>query len=577
MKIKKYFNDNDVHKYYLFIFITQIILALIKSQLSEICEYDSSNFRCKLKTDSEGNCVGVRLHLEDKNCYECPANSDSFYTIYSNNKTCEDRGSSGCPNKIIYETKECVGHCPYDFYELGDFCYRESSLVEGNILNLVKVTDTPSKTCKCKFNKYNISTITGGKKRYDCKGESEYCDSKFYNLDTGQCVENCGENDKKLVKMSGNKILETRCSSECETGEFLFKEENQCYEENCPERTYKYEKTGYKECVRNCDIYNEGKNSCLDKCDEGKKIIYDEINEGSNDYNKICVSSLTPETTFYEYNGIFFKNCEQTQQLFKIKTYKIDESELTICIENCKEKGYFLKQGECVSSCETGTEIIYNNECLESCPHYRMDFNIIDNNKEITTDTLDETNIDENINFVEIKINQYPKDNECLDKCPSGTYIDEDEENKKCYITSCFNDKIINFSDFKCISQDDCQGKIYSEISYIKIINEDSGGRLLDSHESYKITKKYCLSSCPVYAPYSHSGEKECYDSPCNNRNKYSAYDNPYVCYDSCDKIPPENEFRRGYRSCDGSGKSIHSGYDLCDCRSCFGGNAVSA
>ena len=476
MKIKKYFNNNEF-KYYFFIFIIQIILY------NETCENDS------------------------------------------------------CTDKQLIGTETCVGHCPSDYCELGDFCYPINNL-DNYYMEIPE--DTPIKTCKCKSNRYN--KITENKVKYECLEEGSYCNSSsnYHNLDTGECVEKCDDKAYKIKNINGE-LLENRCSK-CLINEYLYKEENECYTDGCPEGTYKYDKIGSKECVTKCDIYDEQHESCLDNCEN--KIIYDKLTENSAEYTKICVVNLDSGKTYYEYNGINFLDCEHTkdEKLFNITTYKISIGGKNKCIENCKQENYFLVGNECQNNCGE-LQFQYDNKCLENCQSenlYQMDFSIIDNNKDTINDAIEVDDENKIENLIKIEKSQFPETSNCLKSCPSGTYKDENE--KKCYISSCSNEKYIKLDNgvLKC---DVCEidNKIYSEISYLKIVEENN------ETNYYQITRKYCLSSCPVSAPYSIG--KDCSNITCKSQTtyKYSAYDKPYNCYESCSSTDGEYNYEKDY------------------------------
>ena len=544
--MKKYFTNNTIFKYYMFIIIFQLLLTLIKNDNNNVCNKNSVG-KC-VKTDSTetsetSGCENYRTHFEGNECYNC-SNGSEFYNIYSDG-TCVDRTAEGCANKIIFETNECVGHCPSDYYELGDFCYSENSFNEAN-LNIKMNTDTPFKTCECANKKYNIITVTGGKKKYECLGVGARCNTGYYNLDTGECVTECNKNDKKYKEIISEGIVEIRCSSECENEEYLYKKNNTCFKDNCPEGTYIYEKENYgvKECLDECykdDIYDNADKKCVTSCAEGEKIVYI-IDQNKKKCSSESSSDIVFDDYIYEYNNIFFKECNHTKNLFNITTYKIiDSNDVKKCVEDCslEETKYFVENGECVDTCDN---FYYNKKCIENCSivddpnnkhDYHMDLIIIDNNEYTTTDT-----IEDNTNSIEIKFSQYPEVNECLEQCPSGTYIDKDD--KICYISSCNKGKYINSSDLVCI--DSCNGKIYNETAILEVITESDSPTTGVTH-TYKIIRKYCLSSCPVSAPYYNYNESDCYDIPCKNRSLYSTYDNPYVCYTSCSSIPGEKKY----------------------------------
>ena len=102
MTIRKNLNNHHVFKYYIIIFIIQIFISLIKNEEVGDCNYSDSTKTCS-STGLEVDCSDVRPRYEDKKCYKCTGNANNFYKILSNG-TCENLGTNGCENKIIFET-----------------------------------------------------------------------------------------------------------------------------------------------------------------------------------------------------------------------------------------------------------------------------------------------------------------------------------------------------------------------------------------------------------------------------------------------------------------------------------------
>ena len=284
-----------------------------------------------------------------------------------------------------------------------------------------------------------------------------------------------------------------------------------------------------KLCLSKCyedDIYNLAGNECITECNSSEIIVYKNINDVIQRAKK-CESN-TESSGKYKYNNIYFGTCNDTEDFFKIKTFENSDE----CVEDCSliNGKTFVKDNKCSAGCDG--VFYYNNICLENCNendegyNYKMNFSIINNNNE---DSTLESIIpsDEDKNIITIQKDQYPKEKECLKNCPSGTYIDED--NKICYVSSCNNEKYINSNNLTCI--EDCNFNIYEETSIIGI--EETG----QETTFYKITKKYCLSSCPVTYPYYNNNDRTCSVESCKDRNLYSAYDKPYICYTSCSDI----------------------------------------
>ena len=451
---------------------------------------------------------------------------------------CEDTENfnpNSCQNKIIYDNKECIGHCPSDTYELGDYCYDDCK----NELNMEK--ETIFKSCKCKY-KYIIYKETGNRERYVCLGESEKCRDKdqsfFYDSDIKQCVSSC--NKKKRIETENNNI-DNKCSLECESNEYSYSDT--CLGK-CPEEA-KYYYTligGKKNCINKCDegdIYMNRENDmfeCVSQCDNNYIIAYTDIND-----NKIkqCINKES-ENNLFLYNNIYFNNCLDTLELFNKKTFNYrSQDERNICVDECpkNDKPYLNFDNECDESC--GDNYYYDKTCVKECKtsdnkhDYKMNFSIIDNNIDIIESTIESE--DNTYKNLKIDKNNFPNEKECLEKCPIGTYSDKDGKN--CYISSCPDNKLIN-SDYECIN--DCKGYIVNE----EVVLEIKGNEV---NAKYKINKKYCLVSCPNTSPYYYKNGNECYKTNCSERFNYSAYDNPYVCYDSCQDIEGGYNYSKDY------------------------------
>ena len=191
MKIK---NESFIFlKYYIFIFIIQTLLSLIHNQVCNNCDIPDNNKSICAGAEGDCDCNLARPHFEDGLCYKC-SKSEGFYIINSNGE-CKDKSEVGCPNKIIIGSNECVGHCPDNTCELGDYCYYDYD-VANNPYNIELNTENPFNLCKCKF-KYNKSSDTLDKEKYICLNEVGVCPNQYYNSDTLECVDNCGSNKKK--------------------------------------------------------------------------------------------------------------------------------------------------------------------------------------------------------------------------------------------------------------------------------------------------------------------------------------------------------------------------------------------
>ena len=570
MKIKNNFNYHNIFKSYIFIIIIQLLLSFIKSQKCTGCTI-SDNYQCSC-TDSDCNGYTPKFHLMDNSCYLCPINA-VFYSIDSEGK-CENKTKDGCPSKIIYDTNECVGHCPNDYCELGDFCYSDFSFGTYVINTITDLTfnNMPFKECKCN-GKYQITFVTNNKKKYDCV---ESCYSNFYNSDTNECVVNCTINQKrKDTYDTGGNLKESRCSSKCKLDELLYSQNNSCLN-NCPEKTFKkINKDFSRECVEKCDIYKfeDGSVSCVTECDDNEIILFGNKSlDNIEDPIKYCINR-EEYINYYYYNGIYFEDCIYTKKLFKnnIDTYPYDkdsfdtidtiiettiinsllstsifqENPKKLCVEDCSnfDSNIFFDGNKCVPKCQN---YYYKKKCLENCTEigkemYNINFNL-DEGEDIssltiidTTEIVDTTQIlmtdMTSSPIITINKNDYPNPQECLEKCPTGTFVDESLH--QCYVLKCNYNKYIK-SNLTCGTCDKNEGFIVKENFFIEL---SSNSDAMPSSEIYNITREYCLSSCPKSSPYYNYGENECFKTKCSERGKVSAYDNPYVCFQSCDNI----------------------------------------
>ena len=523
--------NNIKYKIFISLFIIHLSILVIKCNL---CSNDCSV--CPTTHQTEGSCepcCNCRKHIKDDGsgtCYHCEGNN-KFISII--NDECQYQPT--CENKVIHETMECVKKCPKDYWELGDYCY--SAL---NVATMTGDLIDPFKIAKCKY-KYEIIKEDNQPTLYNCLGENEKCESEYYNGDTMQCVSNCESTDYTKVEgdVGDPGERQYRCTSKCKSGEYE-KDKNCFYTNDC---YYYLNLDGVKICTecKEESIYNiysvdDGKNTCVKECTSPKKIIYNE-----NEKHKQCVDLTSTSENYYLYNGIYFKNCSYPRELFNnIVTYKYEKETDLKCVEDCSLTSKpFLEDGECKDKC---TNFYYGYQCLENCGtstanEYKLNFAVIDNNRDITTNTISSPTDESNI--IDIDLRKYHK-YECLNKCPIGTYINE--ESKECYVTSCPEGKYID-SNSKCIRR--CEGFIAKKNFILKITDEEetgTGGRRLDeSILYYNIAKYFCLSDCPTASPYLNKNENTCYDTDCATRDKYSAFNNPFLCYNSCLEIG--NEF----------------------------------
>ena len=130
MQIKNKYNNKKFLKYYFVLLIFQIHIYLLRCEICPNCNV--INNKCLENGSSEPSDI-YHLHKENGKCYKCPESTE-FYII--NDDTCIQK--TQCENKIIDGTNECVGQCPSNTYELGDYCYDECK-EDKNIYEKIKM------------------------------------------------------------------------------------------------------------------------------------------------------------------------------------------------------------------------------------------------------------------------------------------------------------------------------------------------------------------------------------------------------------------------------------------------------
>ena len=432
-----------------------------------------------------------------------------------------------CEKKIVSETNKCVEKCPKDTYELGDYCYYKCPSSKNMENDYTKM----HKSCKCKKNYFLYKKERNGKDEFECV---EICPTQFYDYESKKCVNGCGKKLSHIDRDNLGKEKQKRCSKKCLSSEFLKKDENTCLD-SCD---YYLKEKDTKVCMENCDdgyIYNtpdsQGRRECLLQCNKGDAIAFAPIHpEGKK--KKQCFSS-GDAAKLYKYNDIYFQNCKDTLEIFNFITfkYKNDTTNEEICVADCSktDKQFTDTENECVDNC--GNNFYYNKFCLKECFkfNYNMDYSTIDNSHNVISELIGNKNllVNDTVDF-----NQFPEEKECLEICPFGTLTDKEE--KKCYILTCPKGKFIN-PNLECIQK--CEREVIEQNVIIKSIKKVGGAG--PDEAFHAVTRQFCLNSCDEKFPYYYNNK--CYNVPCKEMNKYSNYDYPFICYDSCEEVKGHN------------------------------------
>ena len=212
-KKKSIFHINT--KLYYILLILQLFFYFIKCEGDcNNCSLDINDLVCKKDGEESCECFS---NFETKKCYD-KVEGVTYYTI-NNQSVIKSMDESGCQNKVIHKTKECVGHCPKGTYELGDFCYLINELSNVN-------TDVIFGTLECQH-KYIIEEDLNNKnKKYNCLGSDVSCKSKgypYYDDKTNQCIKECVNKKRKIETETETETNgDIRCSDECKSDEFQY-------------------------------------------------------------------------------------------------------------------------------------------------------------------------------------------------------------------------------------------------------------------------------------------------------------------------------------------------------------------
>ena len=130
-------------KLIIFLFYLQLCYFGIKSNECEKCIYNEDQNKCVQKESfPDADCTACKPSLINKeSCFDCSGIQSNNYII--SNGECK-AASQGCDYKIVNETKECVGHCSDETYEIGDYC-----VYKCDSFNNKKITNQDLKICEC--------------------------------------------------------------------------------------------------------------------------------------------------------------------------------------------------------------------------------------------------------------------------------------------------------------------------------------------------------------------------------------------------------------------------------------------
>ena len=467
-------------------------------------------------------CKSINKYYENNECVdEC----DEGYEADTDNMIC-----TKCKAYYDKENKKCVNICPSgyigdsnfncvkcenDLYVYGNQCVPKSSC------DLSKYIDDYSKVCS------------------HCEDEN-----KYYMENT--CQEGC-PNEKGVVIDSNQKIC-YRCSERNMITNSLYKvgistNSIVCYSQ-CPSNCiYDAENNECKCCQDNSEYYNKHTNQCSSNCDSSSYAInaIEKTCEMCNDTNKYLYNNNCVEQCPYGY-GAYQGNCikcnEQGLYLYNHKCVTSCPSnsmeENNECIK-CSEKGLFydINSKKCLHKCNMFSIVNKLGKTCSSCDSqnkiYFTNLNICMDNCAFTSSYQGKIcSFDNKCDVLGKKLNPY--DNECYADCPKGLivsgsmcikctdisttdiYYDEGVCVDKCPSGTVLNKENDNFICEHCVYlyNNECysQSPIYKEVTTV-----DDYQFCEKCDTGYSIEQDKCVNQCETISD--GVCETKCYDKMC--------------------------------------------------------------
>ena len=538
---------NFINKYFLYYLVIQTLFLIVEGE-DEDCTSCSFNTLTK-KCESTTGCTKCRPHLGTEECYYCKNITDNDFYSIGDDGTCTIKES--CQNKIVEETNECVSQCFGGTYQLGDdyctwFC-TEAKNRYNPYLNI----------CKCKYYFKIEEEGQMKKKKYKCLSDTTNIDTEdcnYFDYETKECIseDSCKKKKVKVV----NEGEKTRCSNECFSGEYYYKNgETEYCSTTHPTDLYchKNEVTNIFNCAEACydneDIYDG--NICTKEClDTTKKIKIDlsvpkKKLECSTEVNNNDSSNI-----YYKYGTkYYFRNCSDTQQLKLFNnhvTYNYekkgnDENIEYECVVECPS-GTLID--EKTNSCVVCTTFYYGKKCKESCEENEYYINDTipagddsgtGGSGESGTGTSGDSGTGTSSNSGtsgESSTNGPPY--QCVKKCPIDYFIDH--INKIC-LKKCPQNTYTNHKS-ECVNS--CKKPVD-----INSLNSEEGYIIFSDDRKTKNCSASCYYSGKRYNYINHNNT--CIKEKCKDENLFSAYDNPYTCYNSCSEIGQDYIYEKDY------------------------------
>ena len=539
-----------------------------------------SNLKPYFKVDDPYTCYPSCTETGDyKNeleKYHCSKEFDCSYYYYTINsvKTCivEDYIKT-CKNLgfLYLRGKECVPQCNEKEYRtlpveinpieglrsLGKCCEQKEDCGSKFYCNCENklLRDTCSYKRIKNNDPNNIISSSGGNCVMECPKEYPYenkegtiCnDTNYYQYyfkksETGnpsyKLIDDCKNINRYHINNSYECIELDKCKID---NNYLYYDDNNICYYSCLGLSNKFAfnsslSNSQQKCMSSCPqgyYYLENEYICLDQCDYNRGLFY---KYDENDQNQVCVEKC--EDNQFVLNDNKCVNECPSYMFINTTLIQMGSKYITInkCVDACPTEAKFREEGgkKCLTECSSeGKKFKLGLMCIEKCPE---GFYIEENECKTSCDNyyvknyLDEEKTKYNFQCTQVCDNYTLATKECIEKCPLGeNFIGK---NKRCK-SACENDGA-DKDDGKYYEKRDTgiqEGIEYVIYACVKnITNMSVGNYLVDGTTQI-------VDECPIDHPYLSMGERRCYDL-CSKSIYYpftAEYDNgTKVCATEC-------------------------------------------
>ena len=502
-------------------------------------QFNFECFKCNCPENTE------LISSEDNKCVStldyCYIDETTFKT-QCNNAPYTDYSMKYENTKIYFK------NCDYSlhFFNIKTYSFQNACYKECPDLTTL---NSENEECECTYYKYYLNST---KTEFKCLNQNEQC--KDYNQFSIISKKECASKSECINQ--NYKVFNFFCYDSCPENTNDDDNDNVCY---CSSYFYKNLETNLYVCLnQNEECSSKGYNYKMDEIKQCFDSLEDCRNMGYKTFNGQCYEECPNNSIDVNNDGncvcsyFYFKdinndlyNCLAEGETCESEGYnkKIDNiKQCFTSMDDCKTKGFKTFNGDCVEFCPDNSDDIDNDGiCLCSFFYFNdydtNTFFCLGENELCSSKGYSYKNNDEKQCFISSDdcINKGYKifNNECLNSCPTNTYLNNDDG--ICYCSHFFY-KNFETGFYYCLSEDElCESKNYDyKIDDIRqcFISLDDCIR-----KGYRIFNNMCYISCPENT-FEKDNDGICY---CSNYYFHNLGDNLYDCFEENETCESKN------------------------------------